>query len=333
VLGTVLVDYPLDALRQHFVSLFRASLAYSVFLLIVLLLVGSLLGRQLVRPITRLRECMRSAGKGDLNVQCKVIKSNDELGELARGFEDMLAGLREKQLLEKEIMKSEHLAALGQVASGVAHEINNPLGGMLNAINTFKRHGHEQGVAEHALDLLERGLQQIQTSVQALLVQSRIEGRALSQEDIDDIRTLISSEVNNKSIRLEWHCEPLRRLAISSTAVRHIMMNLLLNAIQAVDHGGHIKLDCERRADALVISVTDNGPGIPEDRKQRMFEPFCSFNGGNGLGLWIIQQTVSQLDGKIEVFDLSPGTRIKVRLPLAQQNETASPAIGTEITP
>ena len=140
ILGTVFVDYPLASLRQHFTSLFEASIVYSLALLLVLLVIGWLLGKQLVRPITQLRECMRRVGEGDLDVHCTTVQSRDEIGELAMGFEEMLKGLREKQLLEQKILQSERLAAVGQVAAGVAHEINNPLGGMLNAINTFERH-------------------------------------------------------------------------------------------------------------------------------------------------------------------------------------------------
>ena len=319
VLGTVFVDYPLASIRDHFTSLFQASIIYSLALLLVLLAIGWLLGKQLVRPITQLRKCMVRVGEGDLNVHCNTAQSRDEIGELAMGFEEMLKGLREKQLLEQKILQSERLAAVGQVAAGVAHEINNPLGGMLNAINTFKRHGQDEKVADRTMDLLERGLRQIQNTVQALLVQSRVEEFPLSVADIDDIRTLIKVEVRNKSITLDWLCLLDETIALPSTAVRHILINLLLNAIKAVNFGGHVSLYCEPQPGYLLLRVEDDGPGFPADRKEKLFEPFFSSTGGHGLGLWFTYQTVNQLDGSIDIKDSSQGTVVEVRLPLAKQ--------------
>lgn len=330
ILGTVFVDYPLASLRDHFTSLFQASIIYSLVLLLVLLVIGWLLGKQLVRPITQLRECMGRVAEGDLDVHCNTVKSRDEIGELAMGFEEMLNGLREKQLLEKKILQSERLAAVGQVAAGVAHEINNPLGGMLNAVNTFKRHGQDEKVADRTLDLLERGLRQIQNTVQALLVQSRVEEYPLSKLDIDDIRTLVKVEVRNKSITLDWQCRLDENIALPSTAVRHIMINLLLNAISAVDYGGHVSMFCEPQEEHLLLRVEDNGPGFPVDRKEKLFEPFFSCTGGHGLGLWFTYQTVSQLDGSIDVKDSPQGTVVEVCLPLVKQTQTVEEPIRQE---
>lgn len=300
----------------------------------MLLVIGWLLGKQLIRPITHLRECMSCVAEGDLNVHCNTIKDRGEIGELARGFDEMLKGLREKQLLEQKILQSERLAAVGQVAAGVAHEINNPLGGMLNAVNTFKRHGQDEKVADRTLDLLERGLRQIQNTVQALLVQSRVEELPLSEADIDDIRTLIKVEIRNKSITLDWRCLLEESVALPSTSVRHILINLLLNAIKAVSYGGRVSMFCEQQPGYLLLRVEDNGPGFPADKKKKLFEPFITSTGGHGLGLWFTYQTVNQLDGSIEVKDSSEGAVVEVRLPLARKTVLAEQAINqiSEVT-
>ncbi len=330
ILGTVLVDYPLASLRDHFTSLFEVSIAYSLVLLLVLLVIGWLLGKQLVRPITQLRECMARVAEGDLDVHCNAVKSKDEIGELAMGFEEMLKGLREKQMLEQKILQSERLAAVGQVAAGVAHEINNPLGGMLNAVNTFKRHGRDEKVRDRTLDLLERGLRQIQNTVQALLVQSRVEEHPVSMADIDDVRTLIKAELRNKNITLDWHCQLDEGIALPSTAVRHILINLLLNAINAVSYGGRVSMSCESQPQNLLLRVEDDGPGFPVDSKEKLFEPFFSCTGGHGLGLWFTYQTVSQLDGSIDVKDSSQGSTVEVQLPLVKQKQSVEKIINQD---
>ncbi len=323
-LGTVLVDYPLSSLKRHFMDLFRTAVAYSLVLLLVLLGLGWLLGRQLMRPIERLRACMQRVGAGDLDTHCAAVRSRDEIGALAQGFEDMVAGLREKRLLEKEMLHTERLAAVGQVAAGVAHEINNPLGGMLNAISTFRHHGADPKVAEKTVDLLDRGLRQIQSIVSALLVQARVEAHPLSRADLEDLHTLIHAQVTKKGLHLDWRCGLDGRVPLPSTAVRQILINLLLNAIQAAPEGGQVGMTCEPQGSHLLLRVTDDGPGIDEEHLQRLFEPFYSGSGGHGLGLWVTYQILSQLGGSIEVRRLDPGTEMEVRLPFLR--EEALPA-------
>lgn len=319
VLGTVLVDYPLVSLRRHFISLFETAVGYSIFLLALLLAIGWLLGRGLIKPITRLRECMRRVGEGDLDVDCGSVQSHDEVGELARGFGEMVAGLREKRLLEEEMLHSKRLAAVGQLAAGVAHEINNPLGGMLNAINTFKRHGSDPAVTAKTMDLLERGLKQIQSTVQALLVQARVQARTLTLADLQDVRTLVQAEVGKKGLRLQWDCGLTGQVPLPSTAVRQVMINLLLNAIQAAPPGGQVRMRCGSQSAHLWFRVEDDGPGIPPELRENLFQPFYSATGGSGLGLWVTYQTVGQLGGSIDVQDLDPGTAMEVRLPFVRE--------------
>jgi signal transduction histidine kinase len=318
-LGTVLVDYPLSSIKRHFMDLFRVAVGYSLVLLLVLLGLGWLLGRQLVRPIDLLRARMQRVGAGDLSVDCAAVRGTDEIGALARGFEEMVAGLREKRLLEKEMLATERLAAVGQVAAGVAHEINNPLGGLLNAVSTLKHHGSDPKVLEKTMDLLERGLRQIQAIVSALLVQARVETHPLSRADLDDLQTLIHPQVSKKGIRLDWVCGLTERVPLPSTSVRQILINLLLNAIQAAPQGGQVGMVCQPQGSHLLLRITDDGPGIDEDHIQRLFEPFYSGTGGHGLGLWITYQTVSQLGGSIEVRRLEPGTEMEVRLPFLRE--------------
>ncbi|NEX19023.1 HAMP domain-containing histidine kinase [Thiorhodococcus mannitoliphagus] len=327
-LGSVFVDYPLAALDDHFIALFRTAVLWSLLLLPVLLALGWLMGRHLARPIDRLRHCMQRVGAGDLDIDCQAIRSKDEIGVLARGFEEMLAGLREKRLMEEEMRRTERLVAVGQLAAGVAHEINNPLGGLLNAVSTFKRHGHDPRVAEKTVDLLERGLRQIQTTVSALLVQARVESHPLAPADLQDLQTLIGTEVKSKGIQLDWSCGLTHQVPLPSSAVRQVLMNLLLNAIQATPNGGRVTMTCVPQSRHLELRVQDEGPGIAREEIDRLFQPFYSGTGGHGLGLWVTYQTISQLGGSIEVHDAEDagkgsGAVIEVRLPYSREERSA----------
>ena len=334
-LGSVVVNYPFSSVDRTFAELFLTSTLYSLLLLPLLLAIGWLLGRRLGQPVERLRQCMDRVGRGDLQVACSGIRSRDEIGDLARGFEEMVASLKQKRLIEKEMMSTERLVAVGQVAAGVAHEINNPLGGMLNAVSTFKRHGSEPQVAAKTVDLLERGLQQIQTIVSALLVQARVESHALGAADLQDLRTLISAQVHKKAIQLDWHCAIGGGVPLPAPAVRQVLLNLLLNAIQATPRGGRVRVRCEPQPEQgarhLLLWVEDQGPGIDPDDVERLFEPFYSGTGGHGLGLWVTYQVISQLGGSIEVHrptgdDAMPGacagTIFEVRLPYPRPDDS-----------
>jgi len=243
---------------------------------------------------------------------------------LARGFDEMVQGLREKEALKGEIVKAERLAAIGRVAAGMAHEINNPLGGMLNAIGTYRKHGDNPEVARRTLDLLDRGLAQLRNTVQALLVNARLEERMLTAQDLDDVRTLVEPQARKKGVRLVWSCPLEEPSGIPSSQMRQVLMNLVLNAIQATPHEGLVEVACRCDPSSLELSVSDNGRGIPDEQREHLFEPFLSQAQGTGLGLWVSFQIVTGLGGTIDAAPLQPGTRIRVWLPRTGQHPKAS---------
>ncbi|MCU0936418.1 MAG: sensor histidine kinase, partial [Gammaproteobacteria bacterium] len=222
---------------------------------------------------------------------------------------------RRRAALMHQVEYTNKLASIGRLAAGVAHEINNPLGGMLNAINTFRRHGSDPAVAERTLDLLQRGLVQIQQTVHALLVEARVQDRPLAEEDLEDVRTLVQADAGGKGVRLEWDCRLGGATALPSAPVRHVLINLLLNAIRAAPEGGRVRASCAVSDDRLRLRVADDGPGLPPAVRARLFEPQPSASGGHGFGLWVTHQTVKRLGGQIEARDGAPGTVFEVVLP------------------
>jgi two-component system NtrC family sensor kinase len=314
-LGLLMARFPLAGLRQHTYGLLRWVIGYSLALLGLLWLFGWALGKRMSGPLLNLTDNLRRVGRGDLDVSCAVTASGDEVGELARGFEEMLDGLRQKRALEEEIIRSERLAAIGQVAAGMAHEINNPLGGMLNAIKTYRRHGDDPAVAAKTLDLLDRGLSQLRSTVQVLLVNARLEERALTGQDLADIQTLVEPETRRKRIHLDWSVDIAPPSGVPASQARQVLMNLVLNAVQAVSEGGHIAVTCTRSEARLRLEVADDGPGIDPEQRRHLFEPFAHNARGHGLGLWVSYRIVSGLGGAIEAQDADPGTRFVVELP------------------
>jgi signal transduction histidine kinase len=188
---------------------------------------------------------------------------------------------------------------------------------MLTAIDTTRKHGDPDPIAAKTLSLVERGLQQIRHTVSALLVEARIEARALTPQDVDDVRTLLEPEAEAREQRLQWHCELDRSLPLPSTSIRQIMINLLLNAIQAAGHGGNVSCRIADDGHQMSLEIRNDGRAISTEQLDHLFEPFVAGEGGgSGLGLWVTYQIVEQLRGTIRVKSGPPETEFAVALPL-----------------
>src|SRR5579863_8798398 len=149
----------------------------------------------------------------------------------------------------------------------MAHEVNNPLGGLFNAIETLRRHGGDVEVRDSTLDLLRRGLTHIRNVVGSTLVIYRKDDskRSLDAADIDDLRLLIEPEAERKKLKLEWVNELRERAPVPAGSVRQATLNLLLNACAASPVGAVVRLHAAADAAGLVITVGDRGPGLPSD--------------------------------------------------------------------
>jgi signal transduction histidine kinase len=234
----------------------------------------------------------------------------------------MLVELKEKEQLQQHVIASDRLAAIGRLTAGIAHEINNPLGGMLNAISTYKRHGVEDALTLKTLSILERGLLQIKDTVAALLVEAKARTRPFDLNDVADICTLVQPDVEKKQVNFTREIEIVQAKSVSSTLVRQIIINLMLNAIQATQPRGHVHLHIYRVLNSLVITVDNDGSYIPPEQIAFLFEPFTSLSeSGNGLGLWVVYQIVQQLGGGIAVQSEFNETRFSVQLPLQETYE------------
>ena len=305
---------------SRFFEVLEGGFLVTFGVLAVLLPLGWLWGRRMAAPLATLAECMRRAGEVDLrSVQCPVHQGESEIGQLGQRFQEMVAALAEKQDLEQQMLKSERLAAVGRVAAGVAHEINNPLGGMLMAIDTFRRHQPADPRTGHLLDLLDRGLQQIQHAVSALLVEARLDSRPLTPQDLEDVRTLAQPKSGDPEAALVWDNGLFQPVPLPANLVRQLLLNLMLNALKAVEPGGRVAVQVSPDLEVLTMLVENTGEPMPPDRLDRLFEPYPSRRPDRqGLGLWVCYQICSQLGGTIEAQAGEGITRLQVRLPIGE---------------
>lgn len=320
LLGHLALGYSRQVFTPRLHNLVTRSVLVTLLVLAVLLPLSTWWARRLADPLVVLATAMdQVAERLPDPALVPALAAGDEIGRLSQAFRGMLIGLREKEQLEQHILVAERLAAVGRLSAGIAHEINNPLGGMLNALNTFRRHGAPNPLTEKTVSLLERGLTQIRDTVAALLVEAKVESHPLTPEDIEDIHILVMAAAEKKAARFVWNNQVTAALPLPSTLVRQVLLNLLLNAVQAIDTGGRVKCDTRVESDRLVILVENNGQHISADRLPYLFEPFTTERPeGTGLGLWVTYQIVQQLQGEVEVDSQPDLTRFVIELPLPE---------------
>ncbi|MDD5241824.1 MAG: HAMP domain-containing sensor histidine kinase [Sulfuricella sp.] len=319
-LGTLVMGYSKSLFMPRFVGIAQRAALMTLLALAVLLPIAWYWGNRMAGPLVRLAACMDQIGPSvPENLHCDLFESHDEIGRAGASFKRMLKELRDKERLEQEMMVTERLAAVGRLSAGIAHEINNPLGGMLNTISTYKRHGSDDPRALKTLSLLERGLTQIKDTVAALLVEAKVESHSLSRRDIEDTRTLVAAEAAGKGVELVWENDITADLPLPSTLVRQILLNLLLNAIRAAN----VRVECRvyRDSRSFTLAVKNDGGHIADEDMPYLFEPFSRLSrNGHGLGLWVTYQIARQLNGGI-VVESEPGeTHFAVTLPLQEES-------------
>lgn len=234
--------------------------------------------------------------------------------------------------LEQQIRNSEKLASIGKLAAGVAHEINNPLGGILNCLYNFRRGTLSPERQEEYLVSMEDGLRRVQKIVRQLLEFSQQHEPELSATDINAVieRVLVLTNhtfVKN-NIRLEKELQPgLPVLMVDRHMIEQVLMNLILNAVQAIRGGGIIKIRTRVAEGRCLIEVEDTGCGIPQAVLPRIFDPFFTTKGigeGTGLGLSVSLGIVERHGGEILVeSEVGKGSIFTVCLPLSRERMPA----------
>lgn len=320
-LGHLVLRYSRSVFHPWFIATIWQGLGIGLLVLAVLIPINWYWGSRMATPLVDLSRRMgMMLEKPPEPLPPDMYPYDDELGQLFRAYDRMVLALRDKAALESEVVRSERLAAIGQLTAGIAHEINNPLAGLITAIDTLKLRRDLDPRALRHLELIDRGLMQIRDTVAALLVQTRVQARPLSTQDLDDVHTLIQPQVGKRRIRLDWTATMPAELPAPASLVRQILINLLLNAVQAAAEDGHVSLWLGRKDDSetcLTIVVRNDGTQLDDERLAHLFEPFASTRaGGHGLGLWVTYQIVTQLNGRITARNIDGQVEFVVHLPL-----------------
>lgn len=321
-LGHVILGYSKTSFLPQFIDLVGRAILVTLLVLAVILPISWIWARRTGEPLVRLADAMSHVPE---ELEAAPLEDNsagkDEIGQLWQSFRRMVEELKTKQQLETQMLSSERLAAVGRLSAGIAHEINNPLGGMLTAIKTLQRHGANTELAAQTMALLERGLQQIRNTVAALLVETKIKDRPFEPADIEDVLILVEARAAEQHVGIDLKGEIGRPLPLPATLLRQILLNLLLNAIEAANPSGRVLLHLAAADGMLRLSVCNDGEHIPDEQMAYLFEPFATQRAkGHGLGLWVVYQIVRQLGGGLTV-DSEPGcTTFHIEIPYDEKH-------------
>jgi two-component system, NtrC family, sensor kinase len=254
-----------------------------------------------------------------------LLIGSDEISELSRKFQDLSNRLTESQLeLEKtreQIYQSEKLAALGRFSAGIAHEINNPLGGMLNCVKGIKEAPEDMELSNRYIGLIEKGLKQIERTLRQLLNFGRKEPLKLREVDVDELirECFAMMTYNLERITFEFSLNLKSSFLIDGEALKQVVVNIGLNAIQSISKTGIISIESRETEFGITISITDNGEGIKAENMREIFDPFYTTKGvneGTGLGLSVSYSLVQQMEGDIKVSKAkNKGSCFRIELP------------------
>ncbi|MEN6485883.1 MAG: ATP-binding protein [Syntrophobacteraceae bacterium] len=254
-------------------------------------------------------------------------ESDDEIGTLNETIRSLhrrlIASLDKIQKTNQSLFVTEKLAAVGRLAAGVAHEINNPLMGMKNCVYLIETDPLNPENTKNQLQLLNEGLESIESIVNKLLGVVRHQSEARADFDVNSVIgrliELMTYRIGPTSVSFTWDLDPtLPPLNGCQKLFAEAMLNIIINALDAVGEDGRISCRTYYDDESIYVEVKDNGPGIPEENMERIYEPFFTtkeVGNGTGLGLYVTREIIQEMLGEILIrSDPGAGTTFTCKL-------------------
>ena len=332
-------------LEKKYVDMRRGLLNVFILITIAGMLVaiglGYLMTGGIVRPVGQLINASNAVAEGNLKPEIGPI-SKTEIGVLQRNFSEMLSSLRERDRRqraesERQLLQSEKQAGIGRLAAGVAHEINNPLTGVLTFTHMLLRRTDINDEIRSDLETIAHETERVRKIVKGLLDFSRQTALEKEQTDINKLVGstvgLLENQALIKGITLQF--EPKKDLpsrTVDRNQLQSVILNMIINAFDATQPGGTVTVSTDLTVSAqsggqkgIEIRIADTGSGIPSENLDRLFDPFFSTKDvgeGTGLGLSVSYGIIERHGGTIRVqSEVDRGSMFSIWLPLEEADE------------
>jgi signal transduction histidine kinase len=306
----------------------------------------TLVARRITRPVSRLTEGARSLSRGELQTRIEP-ESSDEVGALARAFNDMAESLSANrseltlknealsaandnlQSMQEQLLRSERLAAIGQLAAGVSHEIDNPVGIILGHAELLLEDLKEDDPLREDVTAIIEECRRCKRITGGLLGFARSPEGSMSRVDLkllvnEAVASMRPQKLFKDLILTTTLAEEELYVTADVDQLRQVMINVLLNAAQAVQGDGEIRVSLNRDGEMAKVFIDDDGPGIPVDDLEKVFQPFYSTKApgeGTGLGLPLCRKLVESQSGEILAQPSSlGGAQVVISLPLTDES-------------
>jgi len=325
-------------LEEKFVDMKRQTmltfLGITFIGIVIAFAISCILGNSITKPIRLLVSASNKFAKGDMDHRVEY-RNEDEIGELGTAFNYMLDSIKErderlKEYAKKEIMKSERLAMVGQLAAGVAHEINNPLGSILIYSHLLLEDLEKEDPRRGNIEKIVNQATRCKKIVKGLLDFSRQTEPEMKLSDINtivkEVLSLVERQVMFHNIKVIKKLSPdLPTILLDKNQIQQVLMNIILNAVEAMDGQGKLTVETSSDEEYARIKFTDTGCGISEENVKKLFQPFFTTKEtghGTGLGLSISYGIIRKHNGKINVSsEIGKGSTFTIVLPVREKND------------
>ncbi len=373
----VVVELPVLEAYKNVIGALGVSGLIMLFSFILAIVVGINLSKRITKPIISLREAAIRIGEGDLDTRIKI-ETKNEIEDLAKAFNQMVQDLQQsttsidnlnREIVERKkaeerlkaayiklkemqdlVIQAEKLNAVGRLASGIAHEVKNPLGIILQGVNYLeKKISPKQKDVFETLTMLEDSVGRANKIVTSLLDFSKIKEMDLQPRDInailEDSLNLVKQRLSFEHIEIVKETKKdIPKVLVDKNKMEQVFINVFLNAIQAIPGGGgkitirsydtrlkEVKNGIGRRKGdhfvpgekAVVVEVEDTGTGISEENLKKIFDPFFttkSPGGGSGLGLYVTRSIIYMHKGLIDVkSQINKGTKVTIIFKISRE--------------